>query len=96
MLIVICGQTGSEYLPERRLIDTSWEATVGDIASGELENVSSVIHTGLPGRECLPLIAKEVMTIWADRGEPLTDKQKQFIEFNVSVRDANRFLQAAE
>lgn len=95
MLIVICGEQGSEYLPQRRLIDTSWEATVGDIASGQFEDVSSVIHAAL-GTDVLPLIAREVMTIWADNGEPLTDWQRKFIEYNVSVSAANRFLQAAE
>lgn len=96
MLIVICGERGSEYLPERRLIDTSWEATVGDIASGQFEDVSSIIHTGMPGRaDVLEILAREVMTIWADRGEPLTDWQRKFIEENVSVRVANSFPRAA-
>jgi hypothetical protein len=95
MLIVICGKPGSEYLPERRLIDTSWEATVGDISSGQLENVTSVRHTGLPDRDVLPILAKEVMSIWMDRGEPLTDKQLDFIEQNVSVQAANKFPRAA-
>jgi hypothetical protein len=92
MLIVICGEQGSEYLPERRLLDTSWDATVADIASGQYEDVSSIIHTGMPGRgDILNIIAREVMTIWADRGEPLTDWQRKFVEYNVSVQAANRF-----
>ena len=97
MLIVICGEQGSEYLPQRRLVDAeSWDVTVSDIAAGEFEDISSVQHTGMPDRDVLPLIAHEVMDIWAERGEPLTDWQKKFVEFNVSVRVANRFLQAAE
>lgn len=95
MLIVICGEQGSEYLPERRLIDTSWEATVGDIASGQFENISSVIHGGLDV-DVLDILAREVMEIWVERGEPLTDWRRKFIEYNVSVSAANRFLQAAE
>jgi hypothetical protein len=95
MLIVICGEQGSEYLPERRLVDTDWDATVQHIAEGQFENVSSVIHSSL-GRDVLDAIAREVMTIWQERGEPLTDWQRKFIEYNVSVSAANRFLQAAE
>ena len=95
MLIVICGEQGSEYLPERRLVDCEWDVTVSDIANGQFEDISSIIHAAI-GQDVLPAIAREVMQIWAERGGPLTAWQRDFIEHNVSVSAANRFLQAAE
>jgi hypothetical protein len=96
MLIVICkDKTGYEWLPERRRIDTSWDATVSDIARGEFKDVSQVIHASM-GKDVLDIIAREVMDIWADREEPLSDWQREFVQLNVSVQAANRFLQAAE
>lgn len=96
MLIIICGETGSEYLPERRLVDAeSWDVTVSDIAAGQFEDISSVQHTGMPGRDVLPIIAREVMTIWAEREEPLTDWQRDFVERQISIRIANKFPRAA-
>jgi hypothetical protein len=96
MLIVICkSKDGHEYLPQRRRIDTSWDATVSDIASGQFPDVSQVIHASM-GKDVLDIIAREVMDIWADRHEPLSDWQREFVQLNVSVQAANRFLQAAE
>jgi hypothetical protein len=96
VLIVICkDKTGYEWTPERRLIDTSWDATVGDIARGEFKDVSQVIHASM-GKDVLDIIAREVMDIWADREESLSDWQREFVQLNVSVQAANRFLQAAE
>lgn len=94
MLIVICGEYESEYIAERNLCDTGWDATVQDIANGQFEDVSSVIHASM-GVDVLDILAREVMTIWANRGEPLTDWQRKFIEFNVSIKAANRFMMDA-
>jgi hypothetical protein len=40
--------------------------------------------------------AKEVADIWAREGEPLTDTQREFLEFHIGVSFANQFSQAAE
>jgi hypothetical protein len=40
--------------------------------------------------------AKEVADIWAREGEPLTDTQREFLEFHIGVSFANQFAQAAE
>lgn len=96
MLIVICGTKGNEYIPERKLSECDWDHTVLSIASGEWTDICEVQDTST-NSDVLPRMAREVMTIWADREEPLTDWQRQFIELNVSVSAANRFaLQAAE
>lgn len=90
MLIVICGTGPDQYLPERLRCHTGWDETVLQIASGEWTDISEVQDTST-NSDVLPQMAKQVMTIWAGREEPLTDWQRDFIEQNVSVQAANKF-----
>ncbi len=96
MLIIIAGTGPDQYIPERKLSDCDWNETVLDIARGEWKDVSSVIQTST-GADVLPSMARQVMTIWADREEPLTNWQRDFLEMHVSVQAANKFaMEAAE
>lgn len=92
MLVIICKSNGVEYLPERNLSRTTWEATVEDIASGEWTTVEQVIHTAT-GNDITGLVAEEVARIWNERDEPLADWQKDFLQANGIGK---RVLQAAE
>lgn len=95
MLIVICAHPAGEYLPERDLKDCGWDETVKDIAEDQFGPVTQVIQAST-GADVLPQIAKQIADIWAERGDPLSGWQRDFIELNLGVSVANKFMQAAE
>lgn len=69
-------------------------ATVAWIASGELTSIAHVIAFDLANRSCRDAtseIAREVMTAFADDGEPLSDWQYAFVELHVGIVAANAF-----
>jgi hypothetical protein len=69
-------------------------ATVAWIASGELISIAKVIAFDLDNRTCRDAtdeIAREVMTAWADDGEPLSDWQYEFVEMHVGLAAAAAF-----
>ena len=90
MLIVITGTGEHQWIAERKLSYSHWDKTAQDIADGQLTDVSSVIQAST-GQDVLPQIARDVMTIWANRGEGLAGWERDFIEQNVSVQAANKF-----
>lgn len=94
LYLVLCGKHIDEYAPERDVKDMGREATIKDIAAGQFENLTRVLE--LPtGADVSEDLAKEVMTIWADAGEPLTYRQYEFVESFVGTRAARSFLRAA-
>lgn len=95
MLIVICSHRNGAYLPERDLCRCAWDETVADIVSGQITNVSQIIQTST-GQDVTESVARDVMAAWAERGEPLSAKQRDFIEQAVSVQAANKFRKLEE
>lgn len=96
--LVVCRHHTGNFLPERETADLDRATTVRQIAEGQFSNVAQVIelnpveHTS---RDVSEDIAREVMTIWAHRGEPLADQQVDFIEQHVSIGAARSFQRAA-
>lgn len=96
-LIIVAHKSGA-YVPERNVSDLGRAETIADIAAGQVENVVSVIEVNiadLTSRDVTSDIAREVMTLWANDGEPLTDWQRDFVEQLVSIEAANSFRRAA-
>lgn len=92
--LVLCGHYIEEYAPERNARDMNRATTIRDIADGQFENLSRVIEIGT-GADVTADFAKEVMTIWARSGEPLSYSQYEFVELHVGTRAARSFLRAA-
>ncbi len=96
--LVICHSNGAQYVAERDTSDFDRATTIKHIAEGQIENLVQVIelnpaeHTS---RDVTEDIAREVMTIWAHQGEPLTFNQYSFVEFHVGTRAARSFLRVA-
>jgi hypothetical protein len=94
LYLVLCGKKIEEYAPERNVEDMTRAGTVKDIADGQFENLTRVLEIGT-GADVTADLAREVMTIWARSGEPLTYAQYEFVELNVGTRAARSFLRAA-
>lgn len=94
LYLVLCGQHIDEYAPERDVKDMDRAGTVRDIAEGQFENLTRVLEIGT-GADVTADFAKEVMTVWAERGEPLSYSQYEFVELHVGTRAARSFLRAA-
>ena len=94
MLIVIIQHPAGDYIPERDVSRCNWDDTVQDIAEGQfdLTRIKEVICTAT-GVDVLPTLAKQVQDIWADRGEGITDAERDFLERHVSISVANTFRQ---
>jgi hypothetical protein len=97
--VVFChDQNVGAYAPERQQCDMGYETTVRDIAAGEFEGVSTVIEFNAAentSRDVTEDIALVVADRWAERGEALTDGQREFIECHLGVSYANSFRRAA-
>lgn len=99
--LVICAHRTGSYLPERNnLIDLTRSQTVADIAGGEIatRDIIQVIEFNLnagTSRDVTRDFALEVMTAWAERGEPLTEDEYEFVDMFVSTQAANSFRRAA-
>ncbi len=99
LYMVICSDKGEHYVAERELSEMDSGTTLKDIAAGEWTNLVSVIVFNPVEHICSDVtreFANAVMGLWADRDEPLTDWQKDFIQQHISIQAANSFLQAAE
>lgn len=98
-LIFEADRAGNIWLAERELADMDKATTLDDIASGQFEDLVSVIefnpaeHTS---RDVTEDMARAIADRWAIEGEPLTDVQREFLEFHIGVSFANQFAQAAE
>ncbi|WP_022723388.1 hypothetical protein [Rhodopseudomonas sp. B29] len=99
--IVICAHHAGGYLLERNnLTDLSRSETITDIVSGEIDPkaVCQIIEIDLDAgtsRDATKDIARAVMTRWADRAEPLSQDEYEFVESFVSIQAANSFRRAA-
>lgn len=96
--LVTTAHPSGTYTPERIVSDLGRAETIADIASGQLDNVIQVIECDVAAgtsRDVTPEIAREVMTIWADEGEPLDAWQRDFVEQLVSIAAADAFVRAA-
>lgn len=97
-LVTVAHKSGA-YIPERNVCDLGRAETIADIAAGHIEGVESVIEVNtadLTSRDVTYEIAREVMTLWADEGEPLTAWQRDFVEQLVSIPAANSFQKAVD
>jgi hypothetical protein len=94
LYLVLCGQHIDEYAAERDVNDMDRETTIRDIAAGEFETLSRVIEIGT-GADVTKDFARQVMTIWAGRGETLSYRQYEFVEIHVGTRAARSFLRRA-
>ena len=98
-LIFEADRAGNIWIAERQISDMDRKTTLEDVASLQFENLVSVIefnpveHTS---RDVTEDFAKEVQNIWALKEEPLTDLQREFIEYHLGVSVANQFAEAAE
>ncbi len=99
-LIFEADRAGNIWIAEREWSDMDKQTTLEDVASGQFSDLVSVIefnafeHTS---RDVTEDFAKEVADMWARGGEPLTDTQREFLEFHIGVSFANQFrLEAAE
>lgn len=94
LYIVTCSHKGELYVPERNVCDMTSKETLRDIASGELDDVVSVIVFNPVEHVCDDVtkeFANAVMNLWARSGEPLTGRQRDFIEQHIGIRAANSF-----
>jgi hypothetical protein len=84
------------YLAEREEDELDASTTIKDIASGEWEHIQKVIALHPDGMwiDATKDVARAVMHIWAQDGEPLSRWQREFIEFHVSIQAANSFRQS--
>jgi hypothetical protein len=94
LYLVLCGQHIDEYAPERDVKDMTWAGTVQDVAAGQFENLTRVLEIGT-GADVTDKLAREVSTIWAHSGEPLSYSQYSFVEQTVGTRAARSFVRAA-
>ncbi len=98
-LVLECDRAGNIWIAEREWSDMDRATTLDDIASGQFEDLVSVIEFNPVehgSRDCTEDFARAVMTRWADNGDPLTELQREFLEFHLGVSTANSFAQAAE
>ena len=99
-LVFEADSQGVVYLAEREWADMDRKTTIDDIASGQFEFLVTVIEFNAAentSRDVTEDFAKAVMTIWASRGDPLTDTEFEFIEFHLGSSMAHQFpRQAAE
>jgi len=98
-LIFEADRAGNSWIAERQISDMDRKTTLEDVASGQFSDLVAVIEFNPiehGSRDVTEDFAKEVATIWALEEEPLTDTQREFLEFHIGVSFANQFAQAAE
>lgn len=98
-LPVVRAKDGTEYVVERETSDMDRATTVKDIAEGQIEGLVQVIELNpveLTSRDVTDDIARDVMNIWAHRGEPLSYTQYEFVEQFIGTRAARLFIRTAE
>ena len=96
-MVTVASKDG-DYVAQRPLSDLDRKTTIQDIASGEIEDLVQVLECNPAERICNDVtsdIAREVMEVWADKGEPLADWQYVFVEMHVSLSAARSFRRAA-
>lgn len=96
--LVTVAHLGGDYMSERNVSDLDRVSTVNDLASGQLEGLVSVLECNAAEGICHDVtedIARDVSTIWADAGEPLSDWQVEFIEVHLGLNAASSFRRAA-
>jgi len=96
-LVTVAYEDG-DYVSPRPLSDLDRATTIKDIASGEIEDLVQVLECNPVEGICRDVttdIAREVMDVWANNGEPISNRQKNFIELHVSLSAARAFRRAA-
>ncbi len=96
--LVTAASKDGDYLVERHTSDLDRATTIKDIASGEIEDLVQVLECNPVEGICRDVttdIAREVMEVWANNGEPISNRQKNFIELHVSLSAARAFRRAA-
>ena len=96
--LVIGTDKDGAYLPERKLSDLDRATTVKDIAAGQYEDLIQVIELNPVEGICRDVtedIAWEVSALWSRDGEPLSDRQRDFIEQTIGLAAARAFPEAA-
>jgi hypothetical protein len=97
-LPIVRGSDGVDRVAERDICDLDRATTIKDIAGSQIENLVQVIEFNPvegTSRDVSEDMAREVMTIWAHAGEPLTHFQYDFVEQFIGTRAARSFLRAA-
>ena len=93
--IVVCtSRSGAGYIVEREIADCDRATTIKDIAAGEFDNLVQVLECNPvegTSRDVTEDCAREVMSVWADGGEPLNRFQRDFVEGHVGLMAAAAF-----
>lgn len=74
---------------ERAKSDMTWDGTVKDLADMQFENVSEIVELST-GRDVLPIMVREAMTLRADRGADHSQKFFELVELTLGTRVAHR------
>lgn len=94
-LPIVRAKDGTEYLAERETSDLDRASIVKDISEGQIEGLVQVLELNPvenTSRDVTEDVTRDVMNIWAHRGEPLTFAQYEFVEQFVGTRAARSFL----
>lgn len=98
-LVVCASRSGAAYIVEREVADCDKATTIKMIASGEFEGLAQVLECNPVEGTCRDVtadIARDVMTVWADGGEPLTRFQRDFVESHIGMSAAASFRRQYE
>lgn len=96
---LVVSQIGaSAYVPEVNVPEMDRRIVVRDIAKRQYVAVSQVLELNVTAGTCRDVfdeVAREVMTFWADEGQPLESWQYEFVEMNISIQAARSFQRVA-
>lgn len=99
MAYILIGRSISKtYVIDRYTEELDRETTVKDIAGGQYDQLIQVLEINPVEGTCRDVtedIGREVMTLWADEGEPLCDWQLDFVENFCGMQAAAAFRRAA-
>lgn len=82
------------YIAERDVCDMDRATTIRDIADAQYDRLAQVIEINPVEGTCRDVtedIAREVMTVFASQGEPLSRWQRDFVEQHVGMQAAASF-----
>lgn len=98
--IVVCAsRSGARYVVERDLERCDKASTIEDIARGEFDRLVQVLECNPVEHVCSDVtadLARDVMTVWANEGEPLLRFQRDFVEQHVGMSAAAAFPRERE
>lgn len=98
--IVVCAsRKGERYIVERDLERCCRALTIEDIARGEFDGLVQVLEINPVEGICCNVtdwMAMAVCERWANEGEPLTRRQRDFVEQHVGMSAAAAFPRERE